>query len=61
VAAGGRIIDELRARLGDIEVVLDPVSAIPRTQGGKFRAVVCNVGEAEIGQSSRRAAVAGDR
>jgi phenylacetate-CoA ligase len=61
VAAGGRIIDELRARMGDIEVVLDPVSSIPRTQGGKFRAVVCNVGEAEIGQSSRRATVAGDR
>jgi phenylacetate-CoA ligase len=52
-AAGRRIVDELRARVGPVEVVLDPVSAIPRTTGGKFRAVVCQVPQVEIDRARR--------
>jgi len=42
------IITGLRARMGTVEVVLEEVSAIPRTQGGKFRAVVSNVRRSEL-------------
>jgi phenylacetate-CoA ligase len=55
-AAGRRIIDELQARIGDVEVVLEPVSAVPRTPNGKFRAVVCNLSQADLDHRDRRAA-----
>ncbi len=37
------IIDRLRARLGDVDVKLEPVPEIPRGRNGKFQAVVCKV------------------
>lgn len=41
------LVERLRDRLGDVEVVLEAVPAIPRTANGKFRAVVCRLGDAE--------------
>lgn len=37
---GQEIIRRLRARLGDVEVVLEPVEQLPRSAGGKLRGVV---------------------
>jgi acyl-coenzyme A synthetase/AMP-(fatty) acid ligase len=37
----------LRARMGDIEVVLEPVSELPRTNSGKIQTVICNLSPAE--------------
>ena len=37
------IAERLRGRLGDVQVVPERVSHIPRGPNGKFRAVVCNV------------------
>lgn len=41
--AGYSIIERLRARMGPIEVILEPVDKVPRTSNGKFRAVICNL------------------
>ena len=40
---GEQVIDEIRARLGQIEVVLEPTDRIPRGANGKFRAVISRV------------------
>ncbi len=40
--------DRIRERLGDIEVLFDEVSEIPRTSNGKFRAVICNLPEETV-------------
>jgi phenylacetate-CoA ligase len=37
------IIAGLRARMGEVEVVLEQVEDIPRHANGKFRAVICNL------------------
>ncbi len=42
-ADGQAMVSRLRDRMGKIEVVLEPVSEIPRTANGKFRAVICNL------------------
>lgn len=44
---GNSIIERLSARLGDVQVILEPVSEIPREKNGKFRAVICEIPEAE--------------
>jgi phenylacetate-CoA ligase len=44
-ADGRELTKHLRDRLGDVEVVLEPVAAIGRTAQGKFRAVVCELPE----------------
>lgn len=41
------LVDELRLRMGDVRVVLEPVAAIPRGPNGKFKAVVCLLSAAE--------------
>jgi phenylacetate-CoA ligase len=41
--AGRSIIDQLQARMGPIEVILEPIDAVPRTANGKFRAVICDL------------------
>ena len=41
------IADRLRDRLGDVEVVLEAVDALPRTANGKLRAVICALPEGE--------------
>ena len=46
-ADGETIVSRLRDRMGDVEVILDCVGSIPRTRNGKFRAVVCEIPEAE--------------
>ncbi len=46
-AAGASIADRVRDRLGQVDVVLEPVSTIPRTSRGKFRAVICALPPAE--------------
>jgi phenylacetate-CoA ligase len=40
---GEQVIDEIRARLGPIDVVLQPMPQIPRGTNGKFRAVINRV------------------
>jgi phenylacetate-coenzyme A ligase PaaK-like adenylate-forming protein len=42
------IIAGLRARIGSVDVIMEEVDAIPRTAGGKFRAVVSKVSSAEL-------------
>jgi phenylacetate-CoA ligase len=42
------IITGLRARMGSVQVLVEPVEAIPRTANGKFRSVVCNVDPGEL-------------
>lgn len=45
--SGYLLKNELRERMGDIEVVLEKVGEIPRTSRGKFRAVICELPEGE--------------
>jgi phenylacetate-CoA ligase len=40
-AAGDSIVKQLQARLGTVQVILEPVQEIPREPNGKFRAVIC--------------------
>lgn len=40
------IVQRLKARMGDIEVVMVPMTEIPRGPNGKFRLVVCKLSEA---------------
>jgi phenylacetate-CoA ligase len=39
--------DVVRERMGDVDVILEAVPEVPRTPQGKFRAVVCNLPDAE--------------
>lgn len=39
--------DRIRERMGDVEIVLETVTEIPRTARGKFRAVICKLSEEE--------------
>lgn len=39
--------DRIRERMGDVEIVLETVTEIPRTERGKFRAVICDLPAAE--------------
>ena len=38
--AGQSIVEQLQARMGPIEVILEQICEIPRTPNGKFRAVI---------------------
>ena len=40
---GRKIQEYLRARMGNIEVILEEVAQIPRSANGKFRAVICKI------------------
>jgi phenylacetate-CoA ligase len=51
--AARSIIDRLRARMGNVEVALEPVSEIPRGASGKFRAVICNLPPEQIAELNR--------
>ena len=46
-AAARTLVERLQARMGPVAVVLEPVTEVPRTAAGKFRAVVCNLSPAE--------------
>lgn len=43
VADGTDLARRLRERLGEIEVLLEPLTEVPREPNGKFRAVVCRI------------------
>lgn len=42
-AAGRSIIEEIRARMGDVTVILERVNEVPREANGKFRSVICRL------------------
>jgi phenylacetate-CoA ligase len=42
-SAGQSLVDEIRARMGPIEVALERVSELPRGPNGKLHAVVCSI------------------
>jgi phenylacetate-CoA ligase len=37
------ILDRLRERMGDVDVMMEPVTEVPRGNNGKFQAVVCKL------------------
>lgn len=41
------IVERLRARMGEVKVVLEMVDRVPREPNGKFRAIVCDLPPAE--------------
>ncbi|HNU09519.1 MAG TPA: hypothetical protein PKO33_17250, partial [Pyrinomonadaceae bacterium] len=43
-----RLAHAIRQRVGDVEIDFRRVAEIPRTDRGKFRAVVCRIPKAEI-------------
>jgi phenylacetate-CoA ligase len=45
--AGEALIKRLRARMGEIEVILEPFDEIPKGANGKFQAVICNLSTQE--------------
>jgi phenylacetate-CoA ligase len=47
------IMESLQARMGAVEVILEQVDTLPRAANGKFRAVICNLSEAEKKIASR--------
>jgi phenylacetate-CoA ligase len=51
--AARSIVERLRARMGNIEVTLEPVNEIPRGASGKFRAVICNLPPEQIAELNR--------
>ncbi|MEO8042322.1 MAG: hypothetical protein ABI646_06925 [Acidobacteriota bacterium] len=48
------LTEAVRERLGDVEIVYERLSEIPRTARGKFRAVICNLTPADKAQWSNR-------
>ncbi|MFZ5447037.1 MAG: phenylacetate--CoA ligase family protein [Thermodesulfobacteriota bacterium] len=52
-AATGLIVDRLRERMGQVDVLVEQVSEIPRGAHGKFRAVVCNLSDEEKARLSK--------
>jgi phenylacetate-CoA ligase len=42
-SAGQSLVDEIRARMGPIDVALERVSELPRGPNGKLHAVVCSI------------------
>jgi phenylacetate-CoA ligase len=53
-AEARQIRDRMSRRLGDVDVNVEPVPAIPRTDKGKFRAVISKLDSAEHSQNERR-------
>jgi phenylacetate-CoA ligase len=45
-AAGRTLVSRLRDRVGDVQVVLEPVTEVARTASGKVRSVICNLDQA---------------
>jgi phenylacetate-CoA ligase len=53
-ADGDSIVQRLHDRMGaNVEISLEPVTSIPRTANGKFRAVICQLSQAEKDLISR--------
>jgi phenylacetate-CoA ligase len=45
--AGRTVVERLRSRMGNVQVILEEVEAVPRTVNGKMRSVICNVPASE--------------
>ncbi len=56
-ADGVTIAARLRERMGDVDVVLEAVGAVPRARNGKFRAVVCALSAADRSQLATHGSV----
>ena len=41
------LTNRIQERMGDVQVILEEVAQVPRTERGKFRAVICNLSEEE--------------
>jgi len=46
-AAANDIVANIRQRMGQVDVVFEEVSEIPRGANGKFRAVICKLSPEE--------------
>ena len=46
--ASPRIVEHMRSYIGEIQVILEQVTEVPRGANGKFRAVVCNIPPRQI-------------
>ena len=46
-AAGRSIVERLRARMGNVSVILEEVNELPRGSNGKFRSVICKLSSEE--------------
>ena len=44
---GAAIVARLQERLGSMRVLLEPLTEVPRTANGKFRAVICKLSPEE--------------
>lgn len=53
-ADGEAIAVRIRDRMGPVKVVLEQVDSIPRTNNGKFRAVICNLSAEDLRQIQGR-------
>ena len=53
VADARSIVERLRQRMGDIEVILEATDSIPRGANGKFRAVICQLPPEERGRVTK--------
>ena len=42
-----KMTENIRSRMGDVDITYQKVAEIPRTSGGKFRAVICNLSDEE--------------
>jgi phenylacetate-CoA ligase len=45
--AAKNLSERIRERMGDVEIILETVTEIPRTERGKFRAVICDLSAEE--------------
>lgn len=55
------MIERLRERMGQVEVVLEALDEVPRTASGKFRAVICTIPASDrqgLGKSGHHADIA---
>jgi phenylacetate-CoA ligase len=46
------IIQRLRARMGMVKVVMEPIAQVPRGPNGKFRAVICKISQEKRNKQS---------
>lgn len=56
-AGGAMLVAQLKARLGPVDIVLEPVETLPRTSSGKFQSVVCKLTPEQRVFQSRSAAL----
>jgi len=54
-AAQQEMVEKLRARIGPMEVNLEPMEEIPRDANGKFRSIVCKLPIMEKGEQGEPA------